>query len=114
MTHDFREALRERVIIFDGAMGTAIQALELHEDDFWGKEGCNELLVLSRPDAIRGIHAAYLAAGADVIETDTFGGVGLVLTEYDLAERAYELNRAAAELAAGVARAFNQPGRPRW
>src|SRR5438105_2837192 len=114
MTLDFRDALRERVLIFDGAMGTAIQALELGEDDFWGKEGCNELLVLSRPDAIRGIHAGYLAAGADVTETDTFGGVGLVLAEYGLADRAYELNRAAAELAVEVAREFHEPGRPRW
>src|SRR5207302_8097727 len=114
MTHDFREALRERVLIFDGAVGTAIQALELGEDDFWGKDGCNELLVLSRPDAIRGIHAGYLAAGADVVETNSFGGVGIVLAEYGLAERAYELNRAAAELALGVAREFSEPGRPRW
>ena len=116
MTQDFLAALRERVIIFDGAMGTSIQALNLSEDDFWGRkyEGCNELLVLSKPDAIRGIHAAFFAAGADVVETDTFGGTAIVLAEYELADRAYDLNRAAAQLGVEIARDFRTAGRPRW
>ncbi|HEY7295317.1 MAG TPA: homocysteine S-methyltransferase family protein, partial [Dehalococcoidia bacterium] len=114
MKPDLLQVLNERILIFDGAMGTAIQACNLGEDDFWGKEGCNELITLSRPDVLRGIHAGYLAAGADVIETNSFGGTALVLGEYDLAERTYELNKAAAELACSVAAEFSTPDRPRW
>ena len=65
---DFLEVLKERVIVYDGAMGTSIQKHALTVDDFWNKEGCNELLVLSRPDVIRGIHASFLEVGCDVIE----------------------------------------------
>ncbi len=110
-----RQLLRERVLVLDGAMGTAIQALGLGPDDFGGEalDGCNEVLVQTRPDAIRGIHAAYLEAGADIVETDTFGGTPLVLGEYGLAERARELNRLAARLAREVAADFDRPGRPR-
>jgi 5-methyltetrahydrofolate--homocysteine methyltransferase len=114
MTNDFLSALRERVLIFDGAMGTAVHACDLSLDDFWGKENCNELLVLSRPGVIRGIHAAYLEAGADAIETDTFGGNALTLAEFDLADRTYEINLEAARLARAVAADFSTPDRPRW
>src|SRR5579883_1274622 len=114
MKPDVLQTLNERILVFDGAMGTAIQARNLTEDDFWGKEGCNELITLSRPGVLREIHAGYLAAGADVIETNTFGGSPLTLAEYDLADRAYELNRAAAELARAVAAEFSTPDRPRW
>ncbi|HZQ38777.1 MAG TPA: methionine synthase, partial [Dehalococcoidia bacterium] len=114
MKPDVLQTLNERILVFDGAMGTAIQACNLTEDDFWGKEGCNELITLSRPDVLREIHAGYLAAGADVIETNTFGGTPLVLAEYDLADRAYELNKAAAELAQQVAAEFSTRERPRW
>ncbi|MGE0200106.1 MAG: methionine synthase [Candidatus Melainabacteria bacterium] len=105
---------REKVLLFDGGLGTAIQRYDLTEDDFHGKDGCNEFLVETRPDVIRSIHAAYYEAGADVVETDTFGGTPLVLGEYDLAEKAYALNKAAAELARGVAKEMSTKDRPRF
>jgi len=114
MNQDILGALRERVLIFDGAMGTAIQAYNLSDADFWGKEGCNELLTLSRADVVREIHAAYLTAGADVIQTNTFGSNAVVLAEYGIAERAYELNVEAARLARDVAQQFSTAARPRW
>src|SRR5271166_3666868 len=70
---DFLQAVQERVVIYDGAMGTSVQARNPSVDDFWGKEGCNELLVLSRPDIIKDIHAAFFTVGSDIVETDTFG-----------------------------------------
>jgi 5-methyltetrahydrofolate--homocysteine methyltransferase len=96
-----REALGRRLLVLDGAMGTMIQAAGLGADDFGGAalEGCNEHLTLTRPDVIRGIHAAYRDAGADVLSTNTFGCAPYVLGEYGLADRAYELSRAAARLA---------------
>src|SRR5262245_54179843 len=95
-------ALRERVLVFDGAMGTMIQRAQLGAADFGGAklEGCNEVLNDTRPDVIQKIHAAYLDAGADLVETNTFGSTPVVLAEYDIAERAYELSRKAAEIAA--------------
>ncbi|MCI0652658.1 MAG: homocysteine S-methyltransferase family protein, partial [Planctomycetes bacterium] len=97
----FLALVEERILILDGAMGTAIQNLQLDEAAFGGEalNGCNENLVATRPDAIRGIHRAYLEAGADLIETNTFGGTPVVLAEYDLADRAEELNLLAARLA---------------
>ena len=114
MTTDFRALLRERVLIFDGAMGTAIQERNLSLDDFRGKEGCSEILVLSRPDVIRDIHAEYLRVGCDAIETDTFGASRLVLGEYALADEAYAINRAAARLAREVAADFASAQQPRF
>jgi len=114
MTRDFRHCLRERVLIFDGAMGTSIQDRNLTPDDFEGKDGCNEFLVLTRPQVIREIHAGFLAVGCDAIETNTFGASRLVLGEYDLADRAYEINRAAARLAREVAEDFSTSDRPRF
>jgi len=112
--HPFLQAVNERVVIYDGAMGTSIQERRPTVDDFWGKEGCNELLVLSRPDIIRDIHAGYLEAGCDVIETNTFGATSIVLGEYELAQQAGEINRAAAGLARDVASQFSTPQRPRF
>jgi len=111
---NFLDALREKVLIFDGAMGSSVHKYELTLDDYRGKENCPEILVESRPDVIAEIHAGYLAAGCDAIETDTFGGSPVVLAEFGLAERAYELNRKAAELARRVAADFSSPGRPRF
>jgi 5-methyltetrahydrofolate--homocysteine methyltransferase len=96
-----REALGQRILVLDGAMGTMIQAAGLTAADFGGPqyEGCNEHLSLTRPDVVRRVHAAYLEAGADLISTNTFGCAPYVLGEYSLAERAYEIARAAAGLA---------------
>ncbi len=82
-----RAHLARRILVLDGAMGTSIQAHDLDAADFGGPEleGCNENLVLTRPDVIRGIHEGFLAAGADIVETDTFGATPLVLAEYGLA-----------------------------
>lgn len=110
----FRQSLRDKVLVFDGAMGTSIQRLDLNADDFWSKEGCNELLVLSKPDAIRGIHAGFLDVGCDVIETDTFGGTHIVLGDYDLADKVYEINLEAARLARQVVDDFSTPAHPRY
>src|ERR671936_3179720 len=96
-----REALSRRILVLDGAMGTMIQAGGLSAADFGGPqyEGCNEHLNLTRPDVIEQIHAAYFDAGADVTETNTFGGTPLVLSEYGLAEKAFEINAEAARIA---------------
>ncbi len=110
----FLQAVRERVVIYDGAMGTNIQVRQPSPDDFWGKEGCNELLVLSRPDIIRDIHASFFAAGCDVVETDTFGATSVVLAEYDLQDKVAEINRAAVKLAREAAADFSSNGRPRF
>ncbi|MDE3188798.1 MAG: methionine synthase [Acidobacteriota bacterium] len=95
-------------------MGTNVQKHNLTLEDFWGKEGCNELLVLSRPDVIRSVHAAFLEAGCDVIETDSFGSTSIVLAEYDLQDRTRELNLAAARLARAVADEYSTPAQPRF
>ncbi len=103
--------LGERVLIFDGAMGTQLMALDLSDEDFGGSRyhGCNEALVLARPDIVRDIHAAYLAAGADVVETDSFMGSRIKLAEYGLGERTVEVNRRAAELARQACDAVSTP-----
>ncbi len=94
-------ALAERVVVLDGATGTALQGFALTAADFGGPEleGCNENLCATRPDVVDAVHESYLAAGCDVVETNSFGGTPLVLAEYGLADRAFELNAAAARLA---------------
>ena len=112
-----RQALEQRILVLDGAMGTSIQACQLGPDDFGGPalEGCNEMLVLTRPDVIRSIHEGYLEAGADIIETNTFGSTSLVLAEYNLADRAHEITHAAAALARAAADKYSTPsGRAGW
>ncbi|HVA28694.1 MAG TPA: methionine synthase [Candidatus Baltobacteraceae bacterium] len=113
---DYLRQLSERVLIYDGAMGTQLMALELSPADFGGERyaGCNEALVLSRPNDIRAIHVAYLEAGADVVETDSFMGSRLKLDEYGLADRTLEINRRAAELARDACDAIATPDRPRF
>ncbi|MHB1935313.1 MAG: methionine synthase [Acidobacteriaceae bacterium] len=111
---NFLEILKDRVIVYDGAMGTSIQKHALTIDDYWNKEGCNELLVLSRPDVIRGIHASFLEVGCDVIETDSFGSSRLVLAEYQLEAKTRELNMVAAQLAKEVAAQYSTPQKPRF
>src|SRR5580692_10665184 len=108
------DALRDRVLLCDGGMGSRVQALTLHvEKDYWGRENCTDVLVLSRPDLIREIHHGFFAAGADMVETNTFGASPVTLGEFDLAERAFEINQRAGELAREAAESFSD-GRHRW
>jgi 5-methyltetrahydrofolate--homocysteine methyltransferase len=110
-----RQILTERILVIDGAMGTQIQAKNLAAKDFGGPqyEGCNEYLNLTQPDVITSIHKAYLEAGADLIETNTFGGTPIVLAEYGLADKALEINRAGALLARRAADALSTSDKPR-
>src|SRR5436309_1635143 len=111
---DFLQAVKERVVVYDGAMGTNIQRRNPTLDDYWGKENCSEVLVLSRPDIIRDIHADFFRAGCDIVETDTFGGSSIVLGEFELRDRVREINVKAAQLAKEVARQFSSNGKPRF
>ncbi|HLP16130.1 MAG TPA: methionine synthase [Bacteroidota bacterium] len=112
----FLETLNEKIIVFDGAMGTNIQTQHLTADDFGGEQynGCNEYLLITKPSAIEKVHADFLTAGVDVIETDSFGSAPIVLAEYILQDRAYELNVKSAQLAKKVARDFSKPGHVRY
>ncbi len=96
-----KEELAKRILVLDGAMGTALQAKNLTAKDFGGEEleGCNENLILTRPDVIESIHEDYLKAGCDIIETNTFGATPLVMEEYKLGSKAYEINVKAAQIA---------------
>ncbi|MGH7066935.1 MAG: methionine synthase, partial [Acetobacteraceae bacterium] len=108
------QLLTERVLLCDGAMGARVQAMTLDiERDFWGNENCTDLLNLSRPDLVREIHQSYFAAGADAVETNTFGASPVTLGEFDLAPRAREINRVGAELAREAALEFSDQ-RPRY
>ena len=108
------DVLHERVLLADGGMGSQVQALTLDvEHDFWGRENCTDVLVLSRPDLVRDIHRAYYAAGADLVETDSFGASPITLGEFDLAERAFEINKRAGEIAREAAESFAD-GRDRY
>jgi 5-methyltetrahydrofolate--homocysteine methyltransferase len=108
------DALRDRVLLCDGGMGSRVQALTLDiEKDYWGRENCTDVLVLSRPDMVRDIHHGYFAAGADMVETNTFGASPVTLAEFDLADRAFEINQIAGELAREAADSFSD-GRDRW
>lgn len=111
-----QETLKERILILDGAMGTMIQQANLTAEDFGSDDldGCNELLVLTRPDVISGIHEAYLQAGSDIIETNTFGSTAVVLAEYDIPEKAREINLAAARLARDACDKYSTPEKPRY
>src|SRR5438105_11657171 len=111
---DFLQVVQERVVVYDGAMGTNIQLRNPSLDDFWGKENCSEVLVLSRPDIIRDIHADFFKVGCDVVETNTFGGTRTVLGEFDLQDRVAEINLAAAKLAREVAQQFSTKDKPRF
>ena len=115
-TDKLKSLLKQRILVIDGAMGTAIQERDLGPDDFGGPEyeGCNEYLVLTRPDVIGEIHQGYLDAGADIVETDTFGATSIVLSEYNLAHEARRINEEGARLARGLADAASTPGKPRF
>ncbi|WP_405152846.1 methionine synthase [Paenibacillus sp. FSL K6-0108] len=110
------DALKQRILILDGAMGTMIQQVDLTGADFGGDDldGCNEMLVLTRPDLIQRIHEEYLEAGADLIETNTFGATSVVLAEYDIQDRAREINLEAARIAKAAVDRFSTPESPRY
>jgi 5-methyltetrahydrofolate--homocysteine methyltransferase len=110
------ERLRQKILILDGAMGTMLQQERLTAADFGGEEleGCNEVLSVTRPDVLTKIHEAYLEAGADILETNTFGATSVVLAEYDIPGRARELNLAAARLAVEAANRYSTPEWPRY
>ena len=109
-------ALSRGALIFDGATGTNLQLENLTADDFGGAalEGCNEILTVTRPDAIERLHRSFLDVGVDVIETDSFGSFGVVLAEYDIADRAFELGYASAAIARRVADEYASPGSPKF
>jgi 5-methyltetrahydrofolate--homocysteine methyltransferase len=110
----FLRRLREKIIIADGAMGTMIQLANPTPDDYGGLDGCNEYLICTRPNLIKEIHGKYLEAGADLIETNTFGSSALVLGEYDIADRAHEVSKLNAEVARAVANDFSSSAWPRF
>src|SRR5437764_14904512 len=107
-------ALRERVVVADGAMGTMLQAHDLALDDFEGHEGCNEVLNATRPDVVRAVHDEYFAVGSDAVETNTFGANLVNLGEYGISDRIHELSLLGAQLAREVADQWATADRPRW
>lgn len=115
MNNSFLEILKQKIVVFDGATGTYLQNQNLSIDDFGEKlAGCNENLVVSKPSVVSAMHEDYLKAGADVIETDSFGGTSIVLAEYGLQDRAYELNLKAAQIARQMADDFSGSGHKRF
>ncbi len=112
----FLDLLKERVVIFDGAMGSNLQALNLSIDDWGGPqfENCSENLLYTRPDAIEKVHSSFLEVGCDVIETNSFGGSEVVLSEFGIAEKTYDVNKRAAELAKRVANDYSTTDKPRF
>lgn len=116
MQNSILTALSERILVIDGAMGTQLQARNLTAEDFGGAEyeGCNEYLTVTRPDVIEAVHRDYLAAGADIVESNTFGSTDIVLTEYGLQDQVFELNRQAVLIARRACAAFSTPDKPRW
>ena len=108
---NFLQLVKDRVVVYDGAMGTNIQKRNPTLDDYWGKENCSEVLVLSRPDIIRDIHADFFNVGCDIVETNTFGATR---TEFDLRDKVREINLKAAQLAREVAHQFSTKDKPRF
>ncbi|MGI6240337.1 MAG: methionine synthase [Candidatus Omnitrophota bacterium] len=114
MTHPFLELCKKRVMVLDGAMGTNLQKQFLTPQDFGGKDGCNEYLVITKPESVRKVHEDFLAVGCDAIETNSFGSNRIVLSDYGLEARAYELNEKAAQIAREAARKYSTPEHPRF
>ncbi len=122
-TQQLQQLLEQRILVLDGAMGTMIQKHKLEEADYRGErfadwpsdiKGNNDLLVLSQPQIIRDIHAEYLQAGADILETNTFNATRIAMADYDMQDLSYEINVAAAKLAREVADAYSTPEKPRF
>ncbi|WP_018922212.1 methionine synthase [Salsuginibacillus kocurii] len=116
ISSQFKDELNKRILVLDGAMGTMLQNADLTAEDFGGEayDGCNEYLNVTAPHVVSKIHHDYLAAGADIIETNTFGATDIVLADYDLEAYAYELNVEAARLAKKEVDAFSTPEKPRF
>ncbi|HIE83021.1 MAG TPA: hypothetical protein EYQ00_03870 [Dehalococcoidia bacterium] len=121
--HPIVDLLRNRILIIDGAMGTMIQAYELEEEDYRGQEfadhpsdlkGNNDLLSITQPDVIRDIHEAYLKAGADIIETNTFSGTRIAMADYGLEDAVYRMNLESARIARAAADAYSTSEKPRF
>jgi 5-methyltetrahydrofolate--homocysteine methyltransferase len=112
----FLDSLKERIVVFDGAMGTNLQVQNLTLEDFGGLrfEGCNENLLVTKPDAVENVHVAFLDVGCDVIETNSFNGTPVDFAEYDIADKAYDMNVLAATLAKRVAADYSTKTKPRW
>ncbi|HEY9500520.1 MAG TPA: homocysteine S-methyltransferase family protein, partial [Pyrinomonadaceae bacterium] len=112
----FLDALKERIVVFDGAMGTSLQLQNLTLDDFGGPrfEGCNENLLVTRPDAVEKVHAGFLEVGCDVIETNSFNGTPVDFDEYGIGDQAYEMNVLAARIAKRIASDYSTAAKPRW
>ena len=112
----FLDTVNERIVVFDGAMGTNLQVQNLSLDDFGGLrfEGCNENLLVTRPDAVERVHAGFLDVGCDVVETNSFNGTPVDFAEYDIADKAYDMNVMAARLAKRVAADYTTASKPRW
>ncbi|CAK0767457.1 Methionine synthase [Azospirillaceae bacterium] len=109
------DQLQERVLLCDGGMGSRVQTLDLQTDrDYWGHENCTDILVLSRPDIVRDIHAGYYQAGADMVETNTFGASPITLGEFGLSDKAFEINKRAGEIAREAAEQFSGDNRQRF
>ena len=111
---DFLQAVRDRVVIYDGAMGTSLQKHNPTVDDYEGQEGCTEILTLTHPEWLEQTHASFFEVGCDVVETNTFGATSIVLAEFDLADKVAELNHKAVAIARRVANDFSKKGRPRF
>jgi 5-methyltetrahydrofolate--homocysteine methyltransferase len=116
MMSSFLETLKERIVVFDGAMGTNLQVQNLTLEDFGGLrfEGCNENLLITRPDAVENVHTAFLDVGCDVIETNSFNGTTVDFAEYDMADQTYDMNLRAATLAKRIASDYSTQDKPRW
>jgi 5-methyltetrahydrofolate--homocysteine methyltransferase len=112
----FLETLKERIVVFDGAMGTNLQVQNLTLEDFGGLrfEGCNENLLITRPDAVENVHTAFLDVGCDVIETNSFNGTTVDFAEYEMAAQTYDMNVRAASLAKRIASDYSTQDKPRW
>src|SRR5262249_12202889 len=112
----FLDLLKEKIVVFDGAMGVSLQAANLSIDDWGGPqfENCSENLLYTRPDVVEKVHTSFLDIGCDVIETNSFGGSGVVLAEFGLVEQTYDVNRRAAELARRLANDSSTPDHPRF
>jgi 5-methyltetrahydrofolate--homocysteine methyltransferase len=109
-----QQRLKDKILVFDGAMGTNLQSQNLSIDDFDGIEGCNEYLIYSKPEAIQKVHSDFLSVGCDVIETNTFGASAHVLNEYGLQDKTYDINFKAGTLAVEIAKQFSKPNHPKF